>query len=143
MEIIEKNNVTIALTVLCAKKEKIYPAYVSKNNVNCEKQVIPLMIPNEERCKGRTERQQCHYLAVKKLSVLLTGITSKHHGDFYCLHCLNSFATEKKLESHKKVCENKDFYNVTMPFVDTKMLEFDIKNLIKHHLFTYADPCII
>ena len=28
----EKNNVTIALNVLYAKKEKIYPAYVSKNN---------------------------------------------------------------------------------------------------------------
>ena len=30
---------------------------------------------------------------------------------------------QKKLESHKKVCENKDFYNVIMPFEDTKILE--------------------
>ena len=30
------------------KKEKIYPAYVSRNNSNCEKQVILLMIPNGE-----------------------------------------------------------------------------------------------
>ena len=37
-----------------------------------------------------------HYLAVKKLSALLRGITSKYHGDFYCLNCLYSFATEKK-----------------------------------------------
>ena len=44
----EKNNVTIALNVLYAKKEKIYPAYVSKHNSNCEKQVILLMIPNGE-----------------------------------------------------------------------------------------------
>ena len=29
---IEKNNVTIALNVLYVKKEKIYPAYVSKHN---------------------------------------------------------------------------------------------------------------
>ena len=36
----EKNNVTIALHVLYAKKEKPYPAYVSKNNSNCEKQVM-------------------------------------------------------------------------------------------------------
>ena len=55
-----KNNVTIALNVLYAKKEKIYPAYVSKHNSNCEKQVILLMIPN---------RQIRHYLAV--LSALL------------------------------------------------------------------------
>ena len=45
----EKNNVTIALNVLYAKKEKIYPAYVSKHNSNREKQVIFLMIRNEEK----------------------------------------------------------------------------------------------
>ena len=30
------------------KKKKIYPAYVSKHNSNRKKQVILLMIPNEE-----------------------------------------------------------------------------------------------
>ena len=37
-----------------------------------------------------------HSLAVKKLTALLRGITSKHRGDFYCLNCLHSFATENK-----------------------------------------------
>ena len=36
----EKNNVTIALNVLYAKKEKMYPPYVWKHNSNREKQVI-------------------------------------------------------------------------------------------------------
>ena len=54
----EKNNVTIALNVLYAKKEKIYLAYVSKHNLNHEKQVILLMISNREG--------PWHYLAVKK-----------------------------------------------------------------------------
>ena len=27
---------------------------------------------------------------------LLRGITSKNHGGFYCLNCLDSFAAEKK-----------------------------------------------
>ena len=44
----EKNNVTIALNVLYAKKEKIYPAYVSKHNANREKQVTFLMISTEK-----------------------------------------------------------------------------------------------
>ena len=83
----KKNNVTIALNVLYAKKEKIYPAYVSKNNSNCEKQVILLMISNGEKW---------HYLAVKKLSALLRGITSQHHDNFYCLNCFHSFATKKQ-----------------------------------------------
>ena len=47
-KIFEKNNVTIAFTVLYAKKEKMYPAYVSKHSSNREKQVILLMIPNRE-----------------------------------------------------------------------------------------------
>ena len=33
----EKNNLPIALNVLYPKKEKIYPAYVSKHNSYCEK----------------------------------------------------------------------------------------------------------
>ena len=50
---------------------------------------------------------------------------SKHYSDFYCLNCPHSFATEKKIESHKKVCQNKDFCNVIMPSEDTKILEFN------------------
>ena len=61
-----KNNVTIALDVFHVKKEKIYPPYVWKNNSNIEKEVIILIIPNGKRW---------HYLAVKKLSTLLRGIT--------------------------------------------------------------------
>ena len=45
---IEKNNVVVALNVFYAKKEKIYPDYVSKNNSNRKKQVILLMILNGE-----------------------------------------------------------------------------------------------
>ena len=51
----EKNNVTIPLNVFHAKKEKMYPAYVSKNNSNQEKKVILLMIPNEDKCKAKSE----------------------------------------------------------------------------------------
>ena len=62
---------------------------------------------------------------MKKPSPLLTGITSKHHGDFYSMSFLLSFATENKRESHKKLCENKDFCNVVMPLKYTKTLEFN------------------
>ena len=52
---IHKNNWAIALIVLYAKKENIYPAYVSKGKSNCKKQVILLMVRNGEGW---------HYLAV-------------------------------------------------------------------------------
>ena len=61
------------------------------------------------------EKEGWQYLAVKKLSTLLRGITSKHDGDFYCLNCLHSFRTENKFRSHEKVCKNKDFWGIAMP----------------------------
>ena len=57
------------------------------------------MIPNEGR-------EGWHFLAVKKISTLLRGITSKSDSDFYCLNCLHSFKTEKKLISHKSIKYN-------------------------------------
>ena len=35
-----------------------------------------------------------HHLALKKLSALLTGITSKHEGDLHCLNCFYSYSTK-------------------------------------------------
>ena len=87
----------------------MYPAYVSKYNTNCVKQVIHLIISNRE----------------KKLSALLRGITSKTNGIFYCMNYLHSFRTNNELESHQKVCVNKDFCNVIMSSEDTKLSEFN------------------
>ena len=44
----EKNNVTIALIILYGKKEKIYPASVSKHYSNREKEVILLIFQMEK-----------------------------------------------------------------------------------------------
>ena len=45
-----------------------------------------------------TDGEKWHYLAVKSLSALFRGITSKHEGDFYCLNCFCSNRTENKLK---------------------------------------------
>ena len=117
-------------------KNKIYPAYVSKYNSNCEKQVILFMIPN-----GEGQR----YIAVKQIPRLLKGVTSKHHGDFYCLNCLHSFRTKNKLESNKQVCGNKIVYNFVITPEDTKILEFNqYKKSDKVTFIIYADlECFI
>ena len=99
-----------------AEKEKIQPANVSKHNSKREKQVIHLVI---------SDGKKWHYLAVKKLSALLRGITSKHQGDVYCLNCFYSFATENKLQSHKRACQNKEFCKVNTASEETKILEFN------------------
>ena len=115
-----KHNLTIAPNVLYAKNEKIYPTYVSKHNSKREKQFILLMIPKKERW---------HYIAVKRLSALLTGITSKNNGNFYCLNCFHLFRTKNKLEPHRKVCENKDFCRVVMSYEETKILQLSIPEI--------------
>ena len=48
-----------------------------------------------------TDGKKWHYLAVKNLSLLLRGITSKHEGDFYCLNFFYSFRTKNQLKKHK------------------------------------------
>ena len=53
----EKYNVTISLNVSYTKKQKIYPAFVSKHNSNRAKPVTILMISNKDKW---------HDLAVKK-----------------------------------------------------------------------------
>ena len=75
----EKNNPTIAPNVSYIKEKEICPTYIWKINSNCEKQIILLMIPNQEK-KG------WYYLTVKKLSALSYGITLKYKGDFYCFN---------------------------------------------------------
>ena len=67
---------------------------------NTKEIVILLKISNGENW---------HYLVVKSLSGLLTGITSNHKEDFYCLNCFHSYRTKNKLESHKKIYENRKY----------------------------------
>ena len=54
----------MALNILNIKEKEIYPAYLSKNKSNCEKQIILLMFPNEEK-------EGWHFLAVEELYTLL------------------------------------------------------------------------
>ena len=83
-----------------AKDESIYPAYVSKQNQKCQEQVIPLMIPN---------REGWHYLAVKKLSTLLRGKTSKSNDNFSYMNCLHSLRTKTNLNHIKEYARIKIF----------------------------------
>ena len=89
---------------------------MSKYNLKRENQVILLMI---------TYCKKWHYLAVKKLSALLRGITSKHVGDFCYLNCLHSFRAENKFKKHKNVCENHNCCYVEIPEEDNKILEYN------------------
>ena len=84
---------SIALNILFIpyNTKQIRPAYVSKYNNERDIQVNLLIVTDNNN--------KWHYLAVKSISGLLKGITSKHKGDFYCLNCFHSYTTEKNLKS--------------------------------------------
>ena len=48
------------------------------------------------------DSKKWHYLVVRSLTTLLRGITSNHHGDFYCLSCFHSYTTHNKLKNMKE-----------------------------------------
>ena len=114
----ESNNKSIARNILCVphNTKKICHACKSKCNLTLENQVILLMI---------TDGEKWHYLAVKKLSALLRGVTGNNNGDFYCLNCFRAYTTENKLETHKKVCENHDYCCIEMPNEDNKISKYN------------------
>ena len=91
----EVNNKNVALNILYVpfNTKKIEIAYKSKYNLIRDNQIISLMISNGKNW---------HYLAVKSLSRLLSGISSHHNSDYYCLNCFRSYRTENKLNVHKK-----------------------------------------
>ena len=96
---------------------------------------------------NNSKRRRMTLSCSKKLSALLRQITSKSNSDFYSLNCLRSFSTKNKLESHKKICENKDFCVIVVLSKDTKVLQFNwYRKSDKTSPIIYADlveqiPC--
>ena len=86
----EKNN---SIIVLYVKEKEICSTYISKINLNCEKQTNT-SINDSTRIKNGW-----YYLAVEKLTTLLRGRASKHYGNFYCLNYLHSFRTGNELKT--------------------------------------------
>ena len=87
-----------------------------------------------------TDGKKWHYLAVKKLSALLRGITSKHDGYFHCLNCLYSFIKKEKLKKYENVCKDHDYCYIEMPREDNKILKYNHgENSMKILFITYAD----
>ena len=128
--------------MFCMLRKKKYILLMFQNIIQIVKSKLFLMILNgDKRARSETlawrakASGQQHYLAVENLSAQLKGITTKIHGDFYCLTCFRSFATKKKLQSHKRIFKNKDFCKIIMPSEETKYYNLiNIKNLIKRHL---------
>ena len=92
-----------------------------------------------------TDGEKWHYIAVKRLSGLLRGVTGNNNGDFYCLNCFNAYRSKNKLETHKKICENHDYCHVEMLNEDNKILKYNQgEKSIKSPFIIYADlECLL
>ena len=114
----ELNNKNVALNILYVpfNTKKIEIAYKSKYNLIRDNQITLLMI---------TSGENWHYLAVKSLSRLLRGISSNHNSDYNCLNCFNSYRTEKKLNVHKKICENHEYCNIEIPSPNNNIIKYN------------------
>ena len=80
-------------------KIEICHAYILKYNHKRKNQVILLMITDDGK--------RWDYIAVKRLSALLRGISSSNNGDFSC--CFHSYRTLNKLNKHERLCNNHDY----------------------------------
>ena len=103
-------------------KEEIWPAYISRYNHKRKNQVILLMIIDDG----------------KRLPALLRGITSNHHGDFYCLNCFHSHHTHNKLEKHEIVHNNHGYCCVDMPKEHEKIKYVPREKSLKVPFIIYA-----
>ena len=66
-----------------------------------------------------------HYLAVKNLSSLWRQSWLWNSCDFLLFAYFNFFRAKNKLKLHKRICENKDVFNVITSSEDTEILEFN------------------
>ena len=46
---------------------------------------------------------------------LIRGVTSNHHGDFFCRNCMHSLQTENKFKTNERLCLNHDHCETIMP----------------------------
>ena len=83
------NNKSIALNVLQEVERKIIYLYKSEFNKTREKQVILLIISDE---------QKHHYVAVKNLNSLLKD--KNKCSEHFCINFFKRFRTKPRLEKH-------------------------------------------
>ena len=72
-----------------------------------------------------------HYLVVKSLSGLLTGITSNHKEDFYCLNCFHSYRTGKYRGAAHNICNLRYKIPKEIPIVFHNGSTYDYHFIIK------------
>ena len=133
----------------CLNKKQKNLAYKSKYNRKRKNEVVLLM---------NTYGEQWHYIALKSVRTddgfnrrirslprLFRAITANHHGDFYCLNCVQSFRTDNTLKRHERLCDNNDYFHVEIPTKNNNALKYNHgQKSLKVPFTIYADlECLL
>ena len=134
----ERNNEDIALNIFSAHPTDKKLNLIRKSDYNYKHQHIVdlLMITDNQN--------NWHYLTIKNMKRLIRGVTSNHHGDFFCRNCMHSYRTENALKKHERLCTNHDYFEIVMPKPSKNILKFNSndKSLHMPHVI-YADAEVI
>ena len=134
----ERNNKDIALNIFSAHTTDKKLNLIRKSDYNHKRQHIVdlLMITDNQN--------NWHYLTIKNMKRLIRGVTSNHHGDFFCRNCMHSYRTENALKKHERLCTNHDYCEIIMPKPSKNILEFNSNDKSLHMPHTiYADLEVI
>ena len=111
----EKNNSNIALNIFSAHEtdKQLDNIRVSKFNRTRPHKVVLLVI---------TDGEKWHFTSVRNETRLFRGVFSKHHNDYYCFKCRQSYRTDNAL---KRLClSNKDCH-VKLPFKNKRIVKYE------------------
>ena len=87
-ETIRALHLTFFLLILLRKK-------LRRSDYNHKrKQIVDLLMITDNQ-------NTWHYLTIKMIKRLIRGVTSNHHGDFFCRYCMHSNRTENTLKKHE------------------------------------------
>ena len=131
----EKNNTTTALNILYVpyNTEEISIAYKSEYNNDHKNQLILLMINDNEKWhylalknEDRSDGEKYCSCPVASLKRLLRVMTSKHHGNFYCLNCLYcSYSAKDRLKKQEELCNKYNYCHIEMPKKYNNILKYN------------------
>ena len=91
----ERNNKDIALNMFSTHPTDKKLTLIRKSDYShkCQYIVDLLMITDNQN--------NWHYITIKNMKRLIRGVTSNHHGDFFCRNCMHSYRTENALKKHE------------------------------------------
>ncbi len=124
----ERQNPTISINVF-GHEESVYPLRVSKYE---DREAIDLLLIYDEERK--------HYCLIKSMSRLLSSQSSTdEHALHYCRRCLNHFATQENLATHKECCSGNAAVKIEMPEEGTTLSFKNDNRSMRVPFIVYAD----